>query len=95
MQISLEEVQRVARDSRAQQTGAAPLEPVPEPFVACKEADQQLARELAHFLAETPDIRNGRVEEVADSLSQSEEPLPASEVAVSIMRRLIADKLTE
>jgi hypothetical protein len=95
MQISLEELQKVARAYRAQHTGAVPLEPVPAPFVACEEADAQLIRAIAHTLAQTPDVREERVREVVNSLRQTEEPLPASVVAVSIMRRLLADKLSQ
>lgn len=93
MQISLEELQRVARACNAQRTGTVPLEPVPALFVACEDADMQLIREITHSLAQTPDIREERV--TADTLSQHEAPLPASAVAVSIMRRLLADKLSQ
>ncbi|MCX7924219.1 MAG: hypothetical protein N2554_00230 [Fimbriimonadales bacterium] len=88
MQISLEELRKVARAYRAQQTGTTPLEPVPAPFVACDEADKQLAREIAQLLNQTPDIRQERVQEV------STEPLPAKVIAASIMRRVIADKIS-
>lgn len=89
MQISLEELQKVARAHRAQQMGTAPLEPVPAPFVACEGADQQLARELARALMEMPDIREARAQEV------STEPVPAEQIAVAMMRRVIADKLSQ
>ncbi|MCS6919241.1 MAG: hypothetical protein NZM28_05685 [Fimbriimonadales bacterium] len=89
MQISLEELQKVARAHCAQQTGTAPLEPVPAPFVACEEADKQLAREIARTLAQTPDTREARVQEA------SQEVVPAQAVAVAIMRRVIADRMSQ
>lgn len=89
MQISLEELQKVARAHCAQQTGTAPLEPVPAPFVACEDSDKQLARELAQSLTQIPDRREARVQEV------STEPVRAQEIAVAIMRRVIADRLSQ
>ncbi len=89
MQISLEELQKVARAYRAQQTGTTPLEPVPAPFVACEEADKQLAREIAQLLTQTPNVREERTTEA------SREPLPAKIIAASIMRRVIADKMSQ
>ncbi|MFN7015739.1 MAG: hypothetical protein ACK4P5_01045 [Fimbriimonadales bacterium] len=89
MQISLEELQKVARAYRAQQQGTAPLEPVPAPFVACEETDRQLAREVAQLLTQTPDVRGARMEEA------TKEPLPAKIIAASIMRRVIADKMSQ
>lgn len=88
MQISLEELQKVARAHRAQQSGTAPLEPVPAPFVTCEADDQQLARDLARSLAQMPDTREARTQEA------SQEPIPAHKIAVAIMRRVIADKLS-
>lgn len=95
MQISLEEVQQVARDCCAQQAGAVSQEPVPAPFVACEETDRRLAYELARSLAEMPDAREERIAEVVGKLKQTVEPVPASVIAVSIMRRLIADNLSK
>ncbi|GIV10323.1 MAG: hypothetical protein KatS3mg019_2414 [Fimbriimonadales bacterium] len=89
MQISLEELQKVVRAHRTQLSGTAPLEPVPEPFAACDEADQQLARDLACSMAQTPDTRGARVQEV------SQEPVPVHEIAIAIMRRVIADRMSQ
>lgn len=89
MRISLEELQKVARARRAQQTGTAPMEPVPAPFVACEEADWQLARELSRQLAQMPDLRTDRVQDVGVQFA------PAQEIATAIMRRVIADKLSK
>lgn len=93
MQISLEELQKVARAYRAQKTGVQSLEPVPAPFVASYEDDQRLAREIARALLTTPDVREERVQEVRRQLEQSPAHIPAKIVAVSIARRVIADKL--
>lgn len=91
MQISLEELRKVAQAYRAQQAVVAPLEPVPAPFIAPKAEDERLAREIARMLTQTPDIREERVQEANVS---SHHTLPAKAVAAAIMRRTIADKIT-
>lgn len=91
MQISLEELRKVAQAYRGQQAVVQPLEPVPAPFVAPKAEDERLAREIARMLANTPDIRDERVHEASQSLH--EKP-PAKAIAAAIMRRAIADKIT-
>ena len=91
MQISLEELRKVAQAYRRQQAVVQPLEPVPAPFVAPKAEDKRLAREIARMLTHTPDIRDERVQEASQS---SYHTPPAKAVAVAIMRRTIADKMT-
>jgi hypothetical protein len=91
MQISLEELRKVAQAYRGQQAVVQPLEPVPAPFVAPKAEDEQLAREIARMLAHTPDIRDERVQEASQSLHDKP---PAKAIAAAIMRRAIADKMT-
>ena len=54
MQISLEELRKVAQAYRGQQAVVQPLEPVPAPIVAPKAEDEQLAREIARMLVDTP-----------------------------------------
>jgi len=93
MQISLEELQKVAQAYRRQQAVVQPLEPVPKPFVAPKAEDEQLAREIARTLTNSPDIREERVQEAIQSL-ESRHTLPAKAIAAAIVRRTIVDKLT-
>lgn len=90
MQISLEELRKVAQAYRGQQAAVQPLEPVPAPFVAPKAEDEQLAREIARMLANAPDIRGERVQEASQSLHETP---PAKAIAAAIMRRTIADKM--
>jgi hypothetical protein len=91
MQISLEELRKVAQAYRRQRAVVQPLEPVPAPFVAPKAEDERLAREIARMLANTPDIRSERVQEASQSLHHTP---PAKAIAVAIMRRTIADNIT-
>ena len=91
MQISLEELRKVAQAYRGRQAVAQPLEPVPAPFVAPKAEDERLAREIARTLVDTPDIREERVQEASQSLHQTPS---AKAIAAAIMRRTIADKIT-
>ncbi len=91
MQISLEELQKVAQAYREQRAVVTPLEPVPAPFVAPRAEDERLAREIARMLTQTPDIREERVQEASQHLHQT---APAQAIAAAIMRRTIADKLT-
>jgi len=93
MQISLEELQKVAQAYRRQQAVVQPLESVPKPFVAPKAEDEQLAREIARTLTNSPDIREERVQEAIQSL-ESRHTLPAKAIAAAIVRRTIVDKLT-
>lgn len=95
MQISLEEVQKVARAYRAQKAGAIPVEPVPAPYVACDEDDKRLAREIARALVAAPDVREERVQEVRSRLEQARARVPANIVAGSIIRRVLADNLSQ
>jgi hypothetical protein len=90
MQISLEELRKVAQAYRGQQAVVQPLEPVPAPFVAPKAEDEQLAREIARMLVDTPDIREDRVQAASQSLHHAP---PAEAIAAAIMRRVIADKV--
>jgi hypothetical protein len=91
MQISLEELRKVAQAYRRQRAVVQPLEPVPAPFVAPEAEDERLAREIARMLANTPDIRDERVQEASQSLHHTP---PAKAIAVAIMRRTIADNIT-
>jgi hypothetical protein len=91
MQISLEELRKVAQAYRRQRAVVQPLEPVPAPFVAPEAEDERLAREIARMLANTPDIRSERVQEASQSLHHTP---PAKAIAVAIMRRTIADNIT-
>ena len=91
MQISLEELRKVAQAYRRQRAVVQPLEPVPAPFVASKAEDERLAREIARMLVNTPDIREERVREASQSLHHTP---PAKAIAAAIMRRTIADKIT-
>jgi len=91
MQISLEELRKVAQAYRRQRAVVQPLEPVPTPFVASEAEDKRLAREIARTLVDTPDIREERVQEANQSLHHTP---PAKAIAAAIMRRAIADKIT-
>lgn len=89
MQISLQELQKVARAHRTQQAHVAPMEPVPAPYVTSAEADAALARELARLLIDTPDIREDRVQAAAHTTVR------AADVAVAVVRRAIADHTSQ
>lgn len=89
MQISLQELQKVARAHRVQRTHVVPMEPVPAPYVANAEADAVLARELARSLINMPDIREDRVQSAAHTTVR------AADVAVAVVRRAIADHTSQ
>ncbi|MFN4033563.1 MAG: hypothetical protein ACK4ME_08090 [Fimbriimonadales bacterium] len=89
MQISLQELQKIARAYRTQQARAVPIEPVPAPYVANAEADAALARELARSLVHTPDVREERVQAAAHTTVR------AADVAVAMVRRAIADHTSQ
>ncbi|MDM7460376.1 MAG: hypothetical protein P3X24_001815 [bacterium] len=89
MQISLQELQKVARAYRTQQARVVPMEPIPAPHVANAEADAALARELARSLVDTPDIRAERVQAAALRTVR------AADVAVAVVRRAIADHTSQ
>lgn len=91
MQISLLEAQKVARILAEVGTGST--EVVPAPFVATAVEDERLARELAHELISTPDVRVARLEEVRRTLAETHTVVPARTIASAIMRRALADGL--
>ncbi|MDW8106423.1 MAG: hypothetical protein RMK45_02980 [Armatimonadota bacterium] len=91
MQISLLEAQKVARILVELGTGSP--EVVPAPFVASAAEDEQLAREVAHELVSTSNVRAERVEEVRETYANAAPKVPARAIAEAIVRRALADGL--
>jgi flagellar biosynthesis anti-sigma factor FlgM len=94
MQISLEEaIKAVVAYRRDRAKEALPLEPVPEPVQVSEEADRQLAQQIARELANMPDIREERVEELKQLFESGTYTVSAEMVTSAIIRRTLADRI--
>ncbi len=93
MQISLDEVRKVAVAYRQNKTTSVVKEHVPEPVPPAPEKDLRLALELARQLANEPEVRAERVAEVRQQMTAGSYRLSSRLVAGAIVRRLIADRV--
>ncbi len=93
MQISLEEVRNVLRAYRIPKAARVITEFVPEPVRVPPESDRALAREIAKQLAQLPDVRSDRVQQIRQALEAGVYRVPASVVAGAFIRRLLADRI--